>query len=197
MGTKFIGPTLALCVLAVLLVALSMARISTKLALAEMAYGALCLVWIIIPTMLFYELRLSENGLAKILLIIAIAPGSDIGGYFVGRAFGKEKLWPELTPKKTKAGAWGGIGVATFGSVLVCWLWLPEIGLLSSIFLGVTGGVIAISGDLVQSAFKRAIGADDTGTLLPGMGGLLDRADSILCVTLWKYVVFSFVAILG
>lgn len=121
--------------------------------------------------------------------MLAAIWSSDAGAYFTGRRFGKHKLWPAISPNKTVEGAVGGIALAVVAAVIFS---LFSGGLLTigrALLLGVSAAVVGQLGDLIQSAYKRVYGIKDTGKLLPGHGGILDRCDS------WV-VVFPFVHIL-
>lgn len=115
-----------------------------------------------------------------LLILTGITAGSDSGAYYTGRAFGKHKLSPLISPNKTIEGAVGGIIIGMLVALLLAMLLLQTVPwlfvLVSSFFLGVVG----ICGDLVESVIKRATGTKDSGTILGGHGGILDRADSIL-----------------
>lgn len=131
----------------------------------------------------FLQLRFQlENGLVLVFFVLAIIWTTDSCAYFVGRAWGKRKLWPAISPNKTIAGSIGGIaGAICIGSIF--YLFAP---VLPSYYVTVTV-VILISifgqiGDLVQSALKRHYGVKDAGTILPGHGGILDRFDSLIYV---------------
>lgn len=108
---------------------------------------------------------------------------SDAGGFFAGRSFGKNKLYPAVSPKKTWEGSVGGIigGVGSavgFGS-----LWLvPDLPIHHAVILGVLGSVFGQIGDLTESLLKRHFGVKDASDLLPGHGGMLDRLDGALFV---------------
>jgi len=112
-------------------------------------------------------------------LIILTAFGTDIMAYFTGYLFGKHKLCPKISPKKTIEGSVGGI----FGSVILCagfgYVFMPEL-ILHCVVIGVLGGIISQFGDLTASIFKRKMGIKDYGNLIPGHGGILDRFDSVL-----------------
>lgn len=112
-------------------------------------------------------------------LIFLTAFGTDIMAYFTGYLFGKHKLCPKISPKKTIEGSIGGI----LGSVILCGLFgyfvEPRL-LLHCLIIGVLGGIISQFGDLTASIFKRKMGIKDYGNLIPGHGGILDRFDSVL-----------------
>ncbi|MDY0405859.1 phosphatidate cytidylyltransferase [Virgibacillus sp. 179-BFC.A HS] len=124
----------------------------------------------------------ADDGLAVVFLVLFIVWATDTGAYFIGKAIGKHKLWPEISPNKTVEGAAGGILLACIvGLVFQAFYPFPYN------FLEIAGIAILISivgqmGDLVESAFKRHFDVKDSGNLLPGHGGILDRLDSVLFV---------------
>ncbi len=122
-----------------------------------------------------------------ILLICLGTWGADTGGYFAGRFFGKHKLAPKISPKKTVEGAIGGILLAMLGVALVGGLAL-NIPIYLTLPLGLVLAVASIAGDLFESWIKRRFDTKDSGKLIPGHGGLLDRIDSLLAVTVLVYL---------
>ena len=119
------------------------------------------------------------NFAPMIWLVLLIAFGTDTMAYFSGYLFGKHKLCPNISPKKTVEGAIGGI----IGSVLFCGIFgyfLFHDYLIHCLVLGFLGSMIAQLGDLTASIFKRKMGIKDYGNLIPGHGGILDRFDSVL-----------------
>ena len=121
-----------------------------------------------------------EAGAAWIYAVCAITWIQDTAAYFVGRRLGRHKMAPVLSPKKTWEGAAGGmIGAIVAGVVCVPLLGLP-ITPLQGALLGLVGGVVGPLGDLAESLIKRQVGLKDAGNLIPGHGGILDRADSLL-----------------
>ena len=115
-----------------------------------------------------------------------IACLSDIGGFFGGMYFGKHRLAPNLSPKKTVEGAIGGILFSTIGSIIFALIACQDNFLLC-VLLGLIGSIIAELGDLTASAFKRKIGIKDYSNLIPGHGGILDRMDSAIFVIPFVY----------
>lgn len=106
---------------------------------------------------------------------------ADIGAYFSGRRFGKRKLAPAISPGKTWEGVYGGVCVNLVWMVLVYWLTDGfDIGLLQFVLIGISTVLISIVGDLFESILKREAGVKDSGKLLPGHGGILDRIDSVI-----------------
>src|SRR5271157_2366900 len=132
---------------------------------------------------------LGSVGPRLLLFACGITWAADTVAYFVGRAFGKHLLAPKLSPKKTWEGSVGGM----VGSLVVAWAFsywirIPVGHLLA---MGAIGNVAGQMGDLLESAYKRSAGVKDSGGLLPGHGGILDRIDAlILCIpVVWYYVV--------
>ena len=115
---------------------------------------------------------------AWVFLAMALAWGSDTSAYFVGRKFGKTKLAPRISPKKTLEGAAGGLAASVVLAVITSFF-LPSFGVLDAIALGILGGAAGQAGDLWVSVLKRSSGVKDSGGILPGHGGILDRADAL------------------
>lgn len=122
--------------------------------------------------------QIPEYGIL-VWLIFLTAFGTDSMAYFTGYFFGKHKLCPSISPKKTIEGSIGGI----VGSVILCGFFayfvIPSL-LFHCIAMGILGGVVSQFGDLTASLFKRKMGIKDYGNLIPGHGGILDRVDSLL-----------------
>jgi phosphatidate cytidylyltransferase len=106
--------------------------------------------------------------------------GADAGAYYIGRAFGKRKLAPKISPGKTWEGAIGGVVAALAMGALAHFWFFRELPLKYILPLAVIMTVVGILGDLAESALKRGAGAKDAASILPGHGGLLDRLDSLL-----------------
>lgn len=128
------------------------------------------------------------------LSITSVAMG-DVFAYFGGRRFGRTKLWPQLSPGKSLEGAYFAIPGAVIGALIVCGAWKlsPATITLSwekALVIGLAAGPLGIMGDLIESMIKRDSGMKDSGTLIPGHGGLLDRADAL--VFLFPLVYFLF-----
>jgi phosphatidate cytidylyltransferase len=115
---------------------------------------------------------------AWVLLTMVLAWGSDTAAYFVGRKFGTTKLAPRISPKKTLEGSAGGLAAAVIGAVIMS-IFLPRISVLDAIALGLLGGAAGQAGDLMVSVLKRSSGVKDSGGILPGHGGILDRVDAL------------------
>ncbi|MCP1124735.1 phosphatidate cytidylyltransferase [Bacillus sp. AFS018417] len=121
-------------------------------------------------------------GIQYVFYALFVIWATDSGAYFIGKAIGKRKLWPEISPNKTIEGSIGGIlcGIVV---ALVYNVFLPVHSNIS-VLIAVTTAISVFGqiGDLVESAFKRHYGVKDSGTILPGHGGILDRTDSWLFV---------------
>lgn len=115
---------------------------------------------------------------AWVLLTMVLAWGSDTCAYFVGRKYGKTKLAPRISPKKTLEGSGAGLAAAVVGAVIMSFF-LPGLSFFDAIALGILGGAAGQAGDLLVSVLKRSSGVKDAGGILPGHGGILDRADAL------------------
>jgi phosphatidate cytidylyltransferase len=128
-----------------------------------------------------FLLSLPRGGMLMVAMIVVVV-AADIGAYFTGKSLGKHKLAPEVSPGKTWEGFWGGM-LGCFLLAVLAWSLLPasfdHVGLTSVITVFVSTALVSVVGDLVVSMVKRNIGVKDSGNLLPGHGGLLDRLDSI------------------
>src|SRR5262245_57423678 len=126
-------------------------------------------------------LRQLPDGPAWLFLTLAVTWLNDTGAYFAGRAYGRRKLYPRISPSKTWEGAAGGLLASIIAALAVKSLgWLPQLPWWASVVVGAGAGVFGPLGDLGESMIKRAYGAKDSSRLLPGHGGLLDRIDALL-----------------
>lgn len=135
----------------------------------------------------------TTQGLYDLLILLLIIWASDIFAYFTGKAIGGPKLAPSISPKKTWAGFWGSsVGAGTVAALMACsFVTVPmevlPMGGMGPVGYFVLGFILAMfgqAGDLLISVFKRHYGLKDTGNLIPGHGGLLDRIDALLLVAL-------------
>lgn len=145
--------------------------ISFGTALASITTGWFGLSWI----------RLQTDGAWLILLLLLIVWAADTGAYFAGKTFGKRKLAVNLSPGKTQAGLAGGLITAPLVALLAAML-MPITGIepIKLILLSLVTALVSVGGDLLISLHKRVSGFKDSGNLLPGHGGILDRIDSLL-----------------
>jgi phosphatidate cytidylyltransferase len=130
---------------------------------------------------------MNAHGWRWVLFTVYVAMGSDSGAYFAGRAFGKRKLMPSVSPSKTVEGALGGLGGALVIALASHVVFLKEPGVLEIMMLALAISVLAQIGDLCESALKRAFGAKDSGWIIPGHGGILDRLDSLVFPFVFAY----------
>jgi len=150
---------------------------------------------ILVAFPLTYAIRLRglrADGPKLLLFALVITWAGDTAAYFVGRAIGKHRLAPALSPKKT----WEGTIASILGALLVAlafsrWLSLPWPHLLG---MAAAGNVAGQAGDLLESAYKRSAGVKDSGTLLPGHGGILDRIDALILAipVVWYYWIWIY-----
>lgn len=139
-----------------------------------------CVIWAAAAALIW--LRAGSYGLGNVLFLLALVWATDIGAYLTGRAFGGPRLAPRISPGKTWAGAIGGLVFAACAGVAAAAISGSGIALAIAVALGLS--IIAQAGDLAESAMKRRFGVKDSGHLIPGHGGLLDRLDSTLAVAL-------------
>ncbi|HEX8354002.1 MAG TPA: phosphatidate cytidylyltransferase [Pyrinomonadaceae bacterium] len=125
----------------------------------------------------FVSKSLSTHLLAFFFLVLM---GSDTGAYYTGRALGRHKLAPSVSPGKTWEGAAGGMAASLAAAALAHYWFFPELQLGAALGLAAVMNVLGVVGDLTESAFKRGSNAKDAAQILPGHGGLLDRLDSLL-----------------
>ncbi|GMV14765.1 MAG: phosphatidate cytidylyltransferase [Polyangiaceae bacterium] len=135
---------------------------------------------------------LGAEGPRWVVMTLTFAWLADTGGYFAGRFFGKTKLYEKVSPKKTREGFYGSLGGACLGATVASLWYLPSIPLQHSIPLALFAGALGQMGDLVESLLKRSTGIKDSGWIVPGHGGLLDRVDALLIVSpiVYLYTVF-------
>ena len=122
----------------------------------------------------------SANNLLLILYVFCVVWVADIGAYFAGRAFGKAKLAPRVSPGKSWAGVWGGlVAVAIFAIIISVLASASTMQLLLLVVASLITGAVSVLGDLLESMLKRFRGIKDSSQLLPGHGGIMDRIDSL------------------
>jgi phosphatidate cytidylyltransferase len=131
--------------------------------------------------------RDGELGLPAFLFLAVTVWMTDIVAYLVGRAIGGPLLWPQVSPKKTWSGALGGLAGGVVGGTLVAYA--SGVGGLGAAIVALGLSALSQAGDLFESAVKRRFGAKDTGRLIPGHGGLMDRLDSFVVAALAAVVI--------
>ncbi len=143
-------------------------------------YRFVGIVYCGVPLVLLDEIRGMAQGGALICLLLFVIWATDTGAYLVGRRWGDRKIAPLISPNKTWAGFWGGICLGTLAGVGSSVGFSLPFSLLEGVILGFVLSLSGQVGDLVESLLKRESGVKDSGQLIPGHGGLLDRLDSLL-----------------
>ncbi len=128
------------------------------------------------------SLRGLPHGTGWLVLACVIAWGSDTGGYFAGRFLGKHKLYPKVSPKKTWEGSVGGVIAATGGAFACRQIFALDVEPMHLAIMAPVATVLGQIGDLTQSMLKRSVKVKDSGTIMPGHGGLFDRVDALIFV---------------
>lgn len=135
----------------------------------------------------FVWLRQEQHGTGWMTLVLSTSMLGDSSGYFIGHALGRHKLAPRVSPGKTIEGALAIVAGSVVASLVVCVLLLPQVGWLEANVLGVVLAVLAQLGDLSESVMKRTFDTKESGWILPGHGGVLDRIDSLLFPVAFVY----------
>ncbi len=172
----FFVDVLLLCTMAIMGLRLFFKR-DPAASLSEVAAVILGLLYI--PGLLTFQLSLVKAGPVWIVLLYASVWVSDSMAYYVGKSIGKRKLYSEVSPNKTVAGAVGSVIGGGAGALFVRSVLIRQLSLYQAVILGSAIGLACIVGDLVESMFKRDAGMKDSSSLLPGHGGILDKLDSV------------------
>jgi phosphatidate cytidylyltransferase len=153
--------------------------------LTGMLYVGLTLSYLVL-------VRLLPDGESLLFFLLLVTWAADTGAYYVGTLYGQRALAPRISPKKTFEGLAGGFIGATIVAFVARWTFMPEFSNLDTLVLALVLTVAGLWGDLVESAIKRGVGVKDSGGLLPGHGGMLDRLDSLLFTApaFYYYVTF-------
>ncbi len=173
----YLGIVVAVTTYAAIIYALRPSRGST--AGSDAAWTIFGLAWIGGGGAGAVSILVMDGGLALLVAAVLIVACDDIGAYFAGTSFGRHKMAPSVSPAKSWEGFAGGIGAALVAGLAAAVV-LDELTVGDGLAIGVIAGLLAPVGDLVESLVKREIGIKDSGRLLPGHGGMLDRLDAII-----------------
>lgn len=196
-GGLIAGLALTLIVLRLLVQALYAEK--PREGIAGAGLSLLATVWIGGSAGLFAAIHPLSGGREAIIFLLAVVWANDIGAYYCGRALGRRKLAPSISPGKTMEGAAGGL---VAGALVAAFLsgWMGEaIGggnILILTFAALVLGIFSQAGDLFESLVKRAAGAKDSGALIPGHGGILDRIDGLLLAAPPFYYFLQWIAVI-
>ena len=169
-----------LALIAVLLLLTYTVVVKNRYSFEDAAFSILGALYIGIGFFYFIETRAA--GTEFVIFALLIVWTTDSGAYFTGKKFGKKKLWPEISPNKTIEGFIGGIATAIIFASVYQWLSPISSSYLILIIVTIIASIFGQVGDLVESALKRQYKVKDSGNILPGHGGILDRFDSLLFV---------------
>jgi len=150
-----------------------------RTSLSETSFNLLSVLYSVVLLSHLYLLRQLPNGVEWTFLAIFLVWATDIGAYLIGRQFGSHLLAPQVSPKKTVEGSLGGL-LFSIAVALVFWRFVGGTSLITYMILALIIGISAQIGDLFESALKRSAGVKDSGKLIPGHGGILDRFDSLI-----------------
>ncbi|WP_433749823.1 phosphatidate cytidylyltransferase [Falsibacillus pallidus] len=148
----------------------------------DASYSILSILYVGIGFFYMNETRSADSGLTYLFYALFIIWATDSGAYFIGKAMGKRKLWPEISPNKTVEGFVGGVVCALVVALLFFLISDIPAGMMKLLIAGIVLSIFGQIGDLVESALKRHFDVKDSGNILPGHGGILDRFDSLLFV---------------
>jgi phosphatidate cytidylyltransferase len=160
----------------------------------EVAFALLAFLYIPFMLMHLVQLRLTPFGIQWLFVIMLIVMTNDSAAYYTGCNFGKHRLYPLVSPKKSIEGSVGGLFGSLVGALLAKYTFFPQLTLTDAVVTALVIGVVGQSGDLFESLLKRSFGVKDSGTIIPGHGGILDRLDSILFAApiTYYYVLYFF-----
>ncbi len=132
------------------------------------------------------------EGPKLVLFLLLVVWLGDAGAYYVGKKFGRRKLSPRISPKKTVEGGIGGVATSVITAIVIHFTFFKEFPLTHAVVVGIVLSVAGVIGDLAESMWKRSAAVKDSGSLIPGHGGFLDRFDSILFTAPILYVYWAF-----
>ena len=160
----------------------------------EIAFALLAFLYIPFLLMHLVLLRETPFGIQWLIIIMLIVMTNDSAAYYSGCAFGKHRLYPLVSPKKSIEGAIGGLIGSLAGTMLAKFTFFQQLTFADAVVTALLVGMVGQAGDLFESLLKRSFGVKDSGAIIPGHGGMLDRMDSILFAApvTYYYVLFFF-----
>lgn len=148
----------------------------------------LSLIYIPVFISFLIFLRHDPEGRGWVFFVLCLVAAGDVGAYYVGSYWGKHKLCPSVSPNKTIEGSLGGVCANIIISLIFAFFLIPSLKWPAAMLIATIVGMAGQLGDLLESEFKRAAGVKDSGTLLPGHGGMLDRIDALLFASPIAYI---------
>lgn len=169
-------------------IGLALLAVGERARRSKRIWAGMGLIYIVTPCLAFFWIRetgpdngwFDDQGFLKVFYLAVVVIFVDVGAYFVGSNIGGPKLMPTLSPNKTWSGFFGGLVTGALAGVV--WFLIIAKPLWIGAALAIPVGLLAVMGDALESALKRHLGVKDTGTMIPGHGGILDRVDSYVLV---------------
>jgi phosphatidate cytidylyltransferase len=150
-----------------------------------------------IPVLLAFQTWIRKLGPEWIIFLYASVWASDTLAYYLGKWIGKRRLYKDVSPNKTVAGAVGSLIGGLIGVLLLRVTIVSPLTISSAVLIGIMIGTISIVGDLVESMFKRDAGIKDSGVIIPGHGGILDKIDGVLFTSPVLYWILKVMGVTG
>jgi phosphatidate cytidylyltransferase len=160
----------------------------------DIAYAVMGFIYIPFLLVHLIMLRQTTYGWQWLLVIMLIVMTNDSAAFYTGSAIGRHRLYPLVSPKKSIEGALGGLGGSICGALLAKFTFFPQLTLADALITAIVIGTLGQTGDLFESLLKRSFGVKDSGSCIPGHGGVLDRLDSIIFAApaTYYYVIYFF-----
>ncbi|MDF0645934.1 MAG: phosphatidate cytidylyltransferase [Nitrospira sp.] len=176
---EFLVPTLLAVVIGTLSIPLVL-RLPLDHVLRNSAATLLGILYLGMTLSFVIRTRLLDHGEWLVFFLLLVTWAGDTGAYYAGTIWGQHRLAPRISPKKSVEGLVGGLLAAVTAAYLARWWFLPMLSMIDCAVLALLLTAAGLGGDLAESAMKRSVGAKDSGGVLPGHGGMLDRLDSLL-----------------